>query len=267
VFKAGAENITIRPRDGRPETLYPIYWDEIFLAKYARFVAAFGEHVDSMCGVEIVLIGVGWNGEDMPSANLREGIMREEPFYQGEAKAWTDTGFTPDVWINTVQRIVEMHTAAFTQTMLGLLLCDPGLGCREETIPQYARYAAERKVVLQNCGMMPDSPRDYHEWLLPLMDGYRDQTSIAFEALAPCEAVCRINPAYGEYPGIPSKGYHYPGPLSGLVENTLKWRPSYFTAWHGDLEMATPGCTIHEPGTEKALERLFRGLTAGASGP
>ena len=265
VFRAGAGSVMTTSPDGH-EGLFPVYWDETYMDKFARLVAALGARYDDMAGVEMVFAGVGQYAEVMVSLNLRDVMLRGERRL-AEKEDWLAAGLSAETWTATVERMIDMYVAAFPHTLLGLQLCDPGLDLREKTIPDYARHAAERKVVLQNCGMAGEQPRGYRAWLIPLINGFRDQTTISYEAVAPSEEACGLRRAEADYYGLAPGSFMSPNTLAALVDVTLEQEPSYCILWAADTEMGTPGHSIHKPEAEETLRRAHEVLKPGASGP
>lgn len=266
VFDAGAKGVDSVARDGVTRSTFPVFWDEVYLEKYAQFVEAFGRHYDGMEGVEAVQIGVGHYGESMVADQVRNTSLAEWPAFQAEKEAWLEAGLALDRWVETVQTIIDLHVAAFPSTPLILLLCDPALDYAEEAIPRYAHYAADRKVVLQNCGVSALPTFGYRTWLLPLIRTLSDRTSVGYETVAPCEESCEAAPADSNFAGLPDGSFVAKGTLTEVIDAMLREEPNYATFWSSDLALGTPGSPLYKPGYEKLLERLRTALRPGASG-
>ena len=267
VFDAGARRVESVAMDGVTRTGFPVFWDEIYLEKYARFVEAFGKHYDRTGGVEAVQIGVGHYGEAMVADQIRDTTLAEWPAFQAEKEAWLEAGLSLVGWVDTVRSVIDLHVSAFPSTPLILLLCDPALDYAEKAIPRYMQYAAERQIILQNCGVSALPVFGYRGWMLPMIGSLRDRTSVAYETVAPCEEACEAKPADANFAGLPPGFFVAKGTLSEVIDAMLREESSYATFWSSDLELGTPGSPIYLPGYEKQLERLRKALRPGASGP
>jgi len=267
VFDAGAKSVTCGARDHTSRTVFPVFWNDVYREKYARFVAALGQRYDMMTGVELVQIGVGHYGECMVSVNVRGSVLEEQPEFEPEKDAWLAAGLSIERWVETVKWNIDVYMNAFPHTLLTLLLCDPALDYVRDAVPQYAQYAADRRIILQNCGVAGEPPQGYRAWLVPLINGFRGRTTTAYETVAPCSEAVDMRPSDANLPGDPPGSFMAKGSLSDVVDAVLRERPGYGTFWAGDLELGTPGSGVYKPGHEKILERAREGLKPGASGP
>ncbi|HUW13882.1 MAG TPA: hypothetical protein VM537_29430, partial [Anaerolineae bacterium] len=124
----------------------PRYWHEGYLAHYNDFLRAAGERYDNDPRLTWVGIGTGMYCETWPAEN------------QGAADytdCLLDAGLTSDLWVQTVNRITDMHAQAFPNTPL-LLQFAPAFKDRSERI-RFTDYAAQKGIGLKHNGLQPDS--------------------------------------------------------------------------------------------------------------
>lgn len=137
VFKAGAKRIV---DEG---TNYPIYWDKIYLAKLDNFLRAFAKKYDGHPDIEFIEAGLGAFGTTKLVGPKR--LMDE----------YTAHGYTPQVWTNTVIKILDLHRAAFQRTPIAVALSAfqrEGDGS-DEWVEKIARYAASKGIILYHHGL------------------------------------------------------------------------------------------------------------------
>lgn len=98
VFDAGAGHIE-HPTTGE---VFPVYWDPVYLRKWANFVRAFGSRYDSNRNIEFVQTGgAGWFGEmHLGRTWSKRGLQSLEP-------QWRAAGYTPTTYAKACRFIID----------------------------------------------------------------------------------------------------------------------------------------------------------------
>ncbi|HEY64438.1 MAG TPA: DNRLRE domain-containing protein, partial [Caldilineae bacterium] len=121
--------------------IIPRYWHPDFLAEYEKFVRAVGQRYDGDPRIEWVQVAVGLYGETQPAENQFDACLEA-------------AGLTSDLWVQTVNRIVDMYVEAFPNTTLFLQYAPTFV--RQSERRRFTDYAASRGVGLKHNGLKPD---------------------------------------------------------------------------------------------------------------
>lgn len=148
VFDAGAQYVTVAGTGGANDgTIYPVYWDTTYLAKYTNFVNAFAAKYDGDPRIHSVVIGLGCFGEGIIDES--GGTLAQQLAY------WTPAGYTKAVWTTTYTSIMATYKAAFKSTPLtvacGTTYIDWDTTYNENTI---IAVALSYNIWLQDNGMV-----------------------------------------------------------------------------------------------------------------
>ncbi|MCS6860104.1 MAG: beta-galactosidase [Abditibacteriales bacterium] len=138
VFNAGAKRIV---DEG---TNYPIYWDNIYLAKLGNFLRALAQRYDGHPDIEFIEAGLGAFGTTKLVGPKRL------------LDAYAAHGYTPQVWTETVIKILDLHRAAFSRTPIAVALSPfqrEGDGSNA-WVEKIARYAASKGIIVYHHGLM-----------------------------------------------------------------------------------------------------------------
>lgn len=103
VYKKGAKSV--KTDDG---SIKPVYWDPIFLSAYQEFIAAFGQKYDLDERILAVEMGIGDGGETKPDTHNTSDRL----------KLWKKAGYTDQIWLDTIKKIVGFYKTAFTTSPL-----------------------------------------------------------------------------------------------------------------------------------------------------
>lgn len=94
-------------------TIFPVYWNSIYLQKLADFVNVTAARYDANPYVAAVEIGIGQGGETEP-----DGSASRNPH---QLQLWQRYGYTNALWWETIQRIVAIYESAWIHTPLALM--------------------------------------------------------------------------------------------------------------------------------------------------
>lgn len=94
-------------------TVFPVYWNPVYLQKLTDFVNAAAARYDTNPSVAAVEIGIGQGGETEP-----DGSASQNPH---QLQLWQRYGYTNALWWQTIRRIVSIYEAAWTHTPLALM--------------------------------------------------------------------------------------------------------------------------------------------------
>ena len=149
VFDAGSASVTVSGTGGANDgTIYPVYWDSTYLAKYEAFITAFAARYDGDPRVHSVMIGLGCFGEGLIDES--GGTLAQQLAY-----GWTAAGYTQAVWTTAYTTIIAAHKAAFKSTPLtvecGTTYIDWNSTYNENTI---IAVALQYNIWLQDNGMV-----------------------------------------------------------------------------------------------------------------
>ncbi len=130
-------------------TVFPVYWNAIFLQKLTDFVYAAAARYDKNPYVAAVEIGVGQGGETEP-----DGAASNNP---NQLQLWQKFGYTNALWWQTVQKIVGIYEAAWVHTPLTLMVTSTFLQYNDKV---YNRLLVEKYTVSQGLWLQINSLDD-----------------------------------------------------------------------------------------------------------
>ncbi|HID33451.1 MAG TPA: DNRLRE domain-containing protein, partial [Anaerolineae bacterium] len=120
----------------------PKYWSNAYLTELERFLTEAGRRYDGDPRISFVLIDVGIYGETKPGNNEHHPCLAE-------------AGLTSDLWVSTVNKIVDIHRRAFPRTHLVLQYAPVFDNIKERR--EFTDYAASHGVGLKHNGLTPDA--------------------------------------------------------------------------------------------------------------
>ena len=120
----------------------PKYWSDAYLSELEKFIAEAGRRYDGDPRISFVEIDVGIYGETKPGDNFHHDCL-------------ADAGLTSDLWVDTVERIIDIHRQAFSRTPLVLQYAPIFESIKERRA--FTDYAASRGVGLKHNGLQPDT--------------------------------------------------------------------------------------------------------------
>ena len=157
VYQAGAKSIAFSNRDLHNSENFakdlrmPVPWDDVFLAKWLRFVQALGARYQRHPSLySVQMTGGGHIGEmNLPKAPDK----------------WKQLGFSDERLISAWKRIIDAYQQAFPGVPTNLDINEP-MGRKQsnvlEPVVAYVLKTYPGKVYLQNNGLRADFPRDNH---------------------------------------------------------------------------------------------------------
>jgi hypothetical protein len=107
VYTDGAKSVS-----DNGETV-PVYWNAIYQRDLSTFLSAYAAKFNGNTHVAFVEAGVGMGGETMPDTNQMTSAARA---------VWEKAGYTPALWLSTVERISTLYRHVFTRTPVYALL-------------------------------------------------------------------------------------------------------------------------------------------------
>lgn len=124
-------------------TVFPVYWNPLYLQKLSDFVKAAAARYDNNPYVAAVQIGIGQGGETEP-----DGAASNNPH---QLQLWQQYGYTNALWWQTVQEIVGIYTAAWNHTPLVLMVTSTFLQDHDKyyTRTLVEKYAVSQGLLLQ----------------------------------------------------------------------------------------------------------------------
>ncbi|HEV2582353.1 MAG TPA: LamG-like jellyroll fold domain-containing protein [Ktedonobacteraceae bacterium] len=124
-------------------TVFPLYWNPIYLQKLADFVRTAAARYDTNPYVAAVQIGIGQGGETEP-----DGSASQNPH---QLQLWQRYGYTNALWWDTIKRIVAIYEAAWTHTPLALMTTSTFLKYDDKYFNRtlVERYAVQQGLWLQ----------------------------------------------------------------------------------------------------------------------
>ena len=123
-------------------TIFPEYWNPVYLQKLADFVTAAAARYDNNPKVAAVEIGVGEGGETEPDGTASRNANQSE--------LWGSHGYTNVLWWQTIQKIVGIYKAAWHHTPLALMVTSTFLQSdKVYTRARVEKYAVNEGLVLQ----------------------------------------------------------------------------------------------------------------------
>jgi hypothetical protein len=120
----------------------PKYWSESYLNEWGRFIGEAGKRYDDDPRIAFVEIGVGIFGETKPSDTYHRDCLKE-------------AGLTSELWVKTVERIIDDHKRAFPHTTL-ILQYAPFFDSPAER-RLLTDYAASQGIGIKHNGLRPDA--------------------------------------------------------------------------------------------------------------
>ncbi len=120
----------------------PKYWSDAYLAELEKFISAAGARFDGDPRISFVEINVGFYGETKPADRVHHDCL-------------ANAGLTSDLWVATVNKIVDIHRRAFTKTPLVLQYAPFFESMKERRA--FTDYAASLGVGLKHNGLVPDT--------------------------------------------------------------------------------------------------------------
>jgi Concanavalin A-like lectin/glucanases superfamily/Beta-galactosidase len=130
-------------------TVFPVYWNSIYLQKLTDFVNAVAARYDNNPFVAAVEIGVGQGGETEP-----DGSASNNP---NQLQLWQHYGYTNALWWQTLQHIVAIYKAAWKHTPLVLMVTSTFLQSHDT---YYNRKLVEQYAVSQGLWLQINSLND-----------------------------------------------------------------------------------------------------------
>lgn len=123
-------------------TVFPEYWNPLFLQKLTDFVNAASARYDNNPYVTAVEIGIGQGGETEP-----DGTASRNPNQLG---LWQPYGYTNALWWQTIQQIVNIYEAAWKHTPLAIMATSTFLQSdKAYTRALVEKYAVKEGLLLQ----------------------------------------------------------------------------------------------------------------------
>ena len=189
---------------------YPVYWDEIYLEKVSNFLEAMGERYNGRPEIEYVCNGfLGRWGEMHLSSH-------------SPIQPWLDAGFSKEIFIETLQRLIDMHKKYFPDTRICQEICSPAFGepgnadyLSITDVPEIFPYLAENKVIIKQNGVGKSWHGNRSPYIdqpvLEIFDRCYQSTPIACENLvlkAALEDVLKNTHLSYWHPGGENEGLH-----------------------------------------------------------
>ncbi len=107
VYTDGAQSVS-----DNGETV-PVYWNGTYQRDLSTFLVAYAAKFNGNTHVAFVEAGVGMGGETMPDTNHMTSAAMT---------AWQHAGYTPALWLSTVEKISTLYRHDFTRTPVYALL-------------------------------------------------------------------------------------------------------------------------------------------------
>jgi hypothetical protein len=153
--QAGAKRFDFRntdlahPQNYRQNLRMFVPWDEVYLAKWEKFIRAFGQRYQAEPSIySIQMTGGGYIGEmNLPKAQAQ----------------WQQLGYSDEKLIAAWKRIIDSYQQAFPKTPTNLDINEP-LARRShvlEPVVAYVLATYPRKVYLQHNGLRADFPQEH----------------------------------------------------------------------------------------------------------
>ena len=189
---------------------YPVYWDEVYLEKAGNLIKAMGERYNGRPEIEYVCNGMMGRWGEMH-------LSSHSPL-----KPWFDAGFSREIYVETLCRLIDMHKEAFPDTRICQEICAPVFG--EDggedylsfwDVPEIYEYLAANKVIIKNnsIGKSWHGNRSLYidQPVLEIFDKYYTATPVACENLvlkAALEEALRDTHISYWHPGGEKEGLH-----------------------------------------------------------
>jgi hypothetical protein len=233
VFESGARHFQ------NDQTIWPIYWDKIYLEKYEAFLKSAAARYDGNPTIEFIVMGVGQFGTTKISGPRK--ILREYRRY----------GYSDPVWSDTIRRIIDTHCNYFKKTPLALGLSPfmkYGDGS-ERIINPIAEYAAEKGIYLYNHSLKGTAEFAENPFL-PLYGKLYQKTKIVLGVDNP---VSGYRQKYGNIHDVVENAF---GGVNGVPVTHI----SYLTLYEMDISAATKGSPKYDETFETAIKLAYERL-------
>lgn len=145
VFAAGAKKVVFTVKAGESkgeQTVYPVFWDSVYLAKYEKFIKAMAARFDGDPRVEYFELGIGQGGATKVTPD-KGGFEAFETVAQPP--------YTPERFVETAKKVLDAERAAFKKTPTAVFINTffrQKDGTEKKGMPEIARYAADRGIYL-----------------------------------------------------------------------------------------------------------------------
>ena len=165
------------------DIIYPVFWNETFIAKYSDMVRALAERYDGHPNVEFVQVG---------------GVGRWEETYvctesDQMSKHWQELGYSHDHYIKHCKRMTDVFRRHFRQTpvLLSISIGGPDPNTEDRTTIGYelADYAVKHGLYLKQNGWGAHYSYTNHEHFSRIFTALRGKTKRIYE-----QGVAATNP-------------------------------------------------------------------------
>ncbi len=239
VYDAGAKKITTA--DG---TNWPIYWDNIFLAKYENFVKAVAQHYDGNPNIEFVVMGLGAFGTTKLVAS--DEIMAD----------YINNGYNKTLWSSTINKITDIYLGEFKKTPIVLTLSSfQKYGDGSETyLHPVADYAAKHGVALFNhslSGLSEFASNPFLPWYDEFYKKYRTTIILGVD-----NPVSGQRQKYGTIDDVVKNAF---GGVDGIPVTHVR----YLIFYSQDIFAAMPGSSSYNTAFESAIKNAYEKLKNG----
>jgi hypothetical protein len=157
VFNAGAPSVV-----GLDGAVYPVYWNDVYYAKYAAFIAALAQRYDINPHIGGIVISVGVDG-----TTKLESSGDTVPH---TTSLWTPRGYTGQQWVDAVAWAIKTYQDNFVHTPL-LLSVNNGFIVNDMVygIDQFISLAVSLGVWLMDEGVSVGQSHNNPNWnVVPL---------------------------------------------------------------------------------------------------
>jgi hypothetical protein len=222
VYAAGAEKFEFTEanafRKQQGESLRtPIPWDPVFLAKWRRFVKAFGERYSANGAVVLVHMAG-------PSKSSAEMHLPRTP---ADKEHWGRIGYTKGKLVGAWQSVVDAYAEAFPDRFLALNVATPLYddGVVEDVLA-YALGRLGPRLAVQHNAL---SAKTRREWITHArVAAYRDRALVGFQLLSPVTPHGRFNDG----------GRRFGGTMTEAMQIGLDAGARYIEIYPADLKDA-----------------------------
>ena len=144
--------------DGRLHAV-PVYWSPIYLQRLSILVEKIARDLDGDNSLAAVQIGIATYGEMLLGG-----------------REWLSHGFSPLLWTNTCQKIIDVYRDQFKKTPLVVMIMSQEFpqGRQTDSMLPVAQYAADNGIGLQFNGLSADN-----SYLWGLLDRPDETSAIA----------------------------------------------------------------------------------------
>jgi hypothetical protein len=219
VWAAGAERFELAEKSPLSRTqgqvvAIPVPWDEVFLAKWRRFIASLGERYAGDRRVVLVhMTGPSRYGSEMHLATTPHDKER-----------WQRRGYSKRRLVEAWKAIIDAYADAFPQTALALNVSTPLLddGVVEDVLAYGVHRVGKRFAVQHNALHARTRPgKTPHRWVTSV----REEARIGFQLLVPVTPQGRFN----------DQGRRFGGTMAEAVSIALDAGAAYLEIYPADL--------------------------------